>query len=80
MVHVEETTSHRRFAGFFIRNAEHAQRTFHSIHAAPLPLSKAQIAASAAKKAAGPQQGAKPAPSKPAGAPWASKRSVKIAA
>lgn len=37
MVHVEETTSHRRFAGFFIRNAEHAQRVFNSIRSAPLP-------------------------------------------
>jgi translation initiation factor 3 subunit L len=37
MVHVEETTSHRRFAGFFIRNAEHAQRVFNTIRAAPLP-------------------------------------------
>ncbi|ORX35718.1 eukaryotic translation initiation factor 3 subunit 6 [Kockovaella imperatae] len=40
MVHVEETTSHRRFAGFFIRNAEHAQRVFNTIRAAPLPTAK----------------------------------------
>ncbi|WOO80727.1 Eukaryotic translation initiation factor 3 subunit L [Vanrija pseudolonga] len=37
MVHVEETTSHRRFAGFFIRNAEHAQRVFNTIRTSPLP-------------------------------------------
>ncbi|KAL7421966.1 hypothetical protein Q5752_003738 [Cryptotrichosporon argae] len=37
MVHVEETTSHRRYAGFFIRNAEHAQRVFNTIRASPLP-------------------------------------------
>ncbi|BEJ16301.1 hypothetical protein CspHIS471_0509060 [Cutaneotrichosporon sp. HIS471] len=37
MVHVEETTAHRRYAGFFIRNAEHAQRVFNTIRAAPLP-------------------------------------------
>lgn len=40
MVHVEETTTHRRFAGFFIRNAEHAQRAFNTIRAAPLPTQR----------------------------------------
>ncbi|KAE8538501.1 eukaryotic translation initiation factor 3 subunit L [Cryptococcus gattii VGV] len=40
MVHVEETTSHRRYAGFFIRNAEHAQRALSSIKSAPLPIRK----------------------------------------
>ncbi|WWC62161.1 eukaryotic translation initiation factor 3 subunit L [Kwoniella dejecticola CBS 10117] len=40
MVHVEETTSHRRFAGFFIRNAEHAQRVFNTIKASPLPIQR----------------------------------------
>lgn len=37
MVHVEETTSHRRYAGYFIRNAEHAQRVFNTIRTSPLP-------------------------------------------
>jgi len=37
MVHVEETTSHRRYAGYFIRNAEHAQRVFNTIRSSPLP-------------------------------------------
>ncbi|WWC70173.1 eukaryotic translation initiation factor 3 subunit L [Kwoniella pini CBS 10737] len=40
MVHVEETTSHRRFAGFFIRNAEHSQRVFNTIKASPLPIQR----------------------------------------
>ncbi|WWC89153.1 eukaryotic translation initiation factor 3 subunit L [Kwoniella dendrophila CBS 6074] len=40
MVHVEETTSHRRFAGFFIRNAEHAQRVFNTIKSSPLPIQR----------------------------------------
>lgn len=42
MVHVEETTSHRRYAGFFIRNAEHAQRVFNTIRASPLPTQRRQ--------------------------------------
>ena len=37
MVHVEETITNRRLAGFFIRNTEHAQRVFNTIKAAPLP-------------------------------------------
>lgn len=45
MVHVEETTSHRRYAGFFIRNAEHAQRVFNTIHSSPLPSQRRQGAA-----------------------------------
>ncbi|OCF60998.1 eukaryotic translation initiation factor 3 subunit L [Kwoniella mangroviensis CBS 10435] len=40
MVHVEETTSHRRYAGFFIRNAEHAQRVFNTIKSSPLPIQR----------------------------------------
>jgi translation initiation factor 3 subunit L len=37
MIHVEETTVHRRTAAFFVRNAEQAQRTFNNIRSAPLP-------------------------------------------
>lgn len=40
MVHVEETTSHRRYAGYFIRNAEHAQRVFNTIRSSPLPTQR----------------------------------------
>ncbi|ODO06259.1 eukaryotic translation initiation factor 3 subunit L [Cryptococcus wingfieldii CBS 7118] len=47
MVHVEETTSHRRYAGFFIRNAEHAQRALTAIKSAPLPVRKSTSNASA---------------------------------
>jgi translation initiation factor 3 subunit L len=42
MVHVEETTSHRRYAGYFIRNAEHAQRVFNTIRSSPLPSQRKQ--------------------------------------
>ncbi|RXK39328.1 eukaryotic translation initiation factor 3 subunit L [Tremella mesenterica] len=37
MVHVEETTAHRRYAGFFVRNAEQAMRAFNTIRSSPLP-------------------------------------------
>ncbi|KAK1924364.1 RNA polymerase I-associated factor PAF67-domain-containing protein [Papiliotrema laurentii] len=73
MVHVEETTSHRRFAGFFIRNAEHAQRVFNTIRAAPLPT----------KQKAQPNPtglpAAKPSGSQPTGT-WAGKKQVRITA
>jgi translation initiation factor 3 subunit L len=50
MVHVEETTSHRRYAGFFIRNAEHAQRVFNTIHSSPLPSQRRQAPADKEKE------------------------------
>ena len=86
MVHVEETTSHRRFAGFFIRNAEHAQRVFNTIRAAPLPIAsrKTQGQGQGAPAAAGAGAGAGGAASAPGGAPktaaWAPKRRTQVAA
>jgi translation initiation factor 3 subunit L len=78
MVHVEETTSHRRFAGYFIRNAEHAQRAFNSIRSAPLPTQRRKEGEKKDDKAA---DGDKKAERKPAGAAWAPKsRQVRIAA
>ncbi|WVW84114.1 eukaryotic translation initiation factor 3 subunit L [Kwoniella bestiolae CBS 10118] len=62
MVHVEETTSHRRFAGFFIRNAEHAQRVFNTIKSSPLPIQRKPVPSTASapqttdKKAGGAWQ------------------------
>lgn len=47
MVHVEETTSHRRYAGYFIRNAEHAQRVYNTIRSSPLPSQRKPVSASA---------------------------------
>ncbi|CAD6581873.1 MAG: hypothetical protein TREMPRED_003107 [Tremellales sp. Tagirdzhanova-0007] len=75
MVHVEETTSHRRYAGFFIRNAEHAQRVFHSIRSAPLPTQPRSRGPQATQSQVnGPSSaGAKPAA-------WQPKRQVRIAA
>jgi translation initiation factor 3 subunit L len=66
MVHVEETTSHRRFAGFFIRNAEHAQRVLNTIRAAPLPVKSVKT------QNAPKVQGEKPN--------WAGKKQVRITA
>jgi len=40
MVHVVESTVSRRYGGWFIRNAEHAQRVFEGIHKSSLPASK----------------------------------------
>ena len=45
MIHVEETTVHRRTAAFFVRNAEQAQRTFNNIRSAPLPAANLANAA-----------------------------------
>jgi len=37
MVHIAESTVGRRYAGWFIRNTEHAQRVYDGLRAAPLP-------------------------------------------
>ncbi|KAI1798246.1 eukaryotic translation initiation factor 3 subunit 6 [Ganoderma leucocontextum] len=38
MVHITESTVGRRYAGWFIRNTEHAQRVLDTLRAAPLPV------------------------------------------
>ncbi|PIL27480.1 hypothetical protein GSI_10630 [Ganoderma sinense ZZ0214-1] len=38
MVHISESTVGRRYAGWFIRNTEHAQRVLDTLRAAPLPV------------------------------------------
>ena len=38
MVHIAESTVGRRYAGWFIRNTEHAQRVLDTLRAAPLPV------------------------------------------
>jgi translation initiation factor 3 subunit L len=49
MVHIVESTVGRRYSGWFIRNAEHAQRVFDTVHASPLPgRAGAQAVAAAA--------------------------------
>jgi translation initiation factor 3 subunit L len=37
MVHISEVTVGRRFAGWFIRNTEHAQRVLDGVKNGPLP-------------------------------------------
>lgn len=37
MVHIAESTVGRRYAGWFIRNTEHAQRVYDTIKSSPLP-------------------------------------------
>lgn len=38
MVHMAESTVGRRYAGWFIRNTEHAQRVFDTLRNSPLPI------------------------------------------
>ena len=38
MVHIAESTVGRRYAGWFIRNTEHAQRVYDTIKNSPLPI------------------------------------------
>ena len=85
MVHVEETTSHRRFAGFFIRNAEHAQRVFNTIRAAPLPIASRKTQGQTQTPGQGQQAGGAAAGSTGTGgapktAAWAPKRRAQVAA
>ena len=53
MVHIAESTVGRRYAGWFIRNTEHAQRVLDTLRNAPLPIPpKATGAAKPAEAAA----------------------------
>ena len=38
MVHMAESTVGRRYAGWFIRNTEHAQRVLDTLRNSPLPI------------------------------------------
>jgi len=77
MVHVEETTSHRRYAGYFIRNAEHAQRVFNTIKSSPLPSQRKSVSATGAAGAAGQQDKTSGGDKKNV---WQPKKRVQIAA
>ncbi|GBE84293.1 eukaryotic translation initiation factor 3 subunit 6 [Sparassis latifolia] len=64
MVHIAESTVGRRYAGWFIRNTEHAQRVFDMLRNSPLPAPPPKpVQAAAANGAAEPP--ATPAPSAP---------------
>jgi len=56
MVHISEVTVGRRFAGWFIRNAEHAQRVLDGVKNSPLPLAPQATTSEAESKAAPAQQ------------------------
>jgi translation initiation factor 3 subunit L len=56
MVHISEVTVGRRFAGWFIRNTEHAQRVLDGVKNSPLPLAPQTAAPEAESKPAPPQQ------------------------
>ena len=65
MVHIAESTLGRKYAGWFIRNTEHAQRVFDSLRNSPLPIPPKAPASSS-----------KPAQEPSAAAPRTSGRSV----
>ena len=56
MVHIAESTVGRRYAGWFIRNTEHAQRVLDTLRGLPLPVptKAAPQPAEAGKDAAAP--------------------------
>ncbi|OJT07726.1 Eukaryotic translation initiation factor 3 subunit L [Trametes pubescens] len=62
MVHIAESTVGRRYAGWFIRNTEHAQRVLDNLRNAPLPI---------APKVAAPSQPADAAAKGPEATPAA---------
>ena len=51
MVHIAESTVGRRYAGWFIRNTEHAQRVLDTLRAAPLPVAQKAASQEAGKDA-----------------------------
>jgi translation initiation factor 3 subunit L len=58
MVHIAESTIGRRYAGWFIKNNERAQRILDDLKNAPLPLSPgATQAQGESKSVSGPQKG-----------------------
>ena len=58
MVHIAESTVGRRYAGWFIRNTEHAQRVLDTLKNSPLPVPPKPAAATQPKAdAAAPAAG-----------------------
>lgn len=56
MVHISEATVGRRFAGWFIRNAEHAQRVLDGVKNSPLPAAPQAATSEAESKPVPAQQ------------------------
>lgn len=63
MVHIAESTVGRRYAGWFIRNTEHAQRVLDTLRNAPLPIAPKVAASSQPADAAA--KGAEATPAAP---------------
>lgn len=61
MVHICESTVGRRFAGWFIRNTEHAQRVLDGLRNSPLPIAPKAPAAQNGSQEADTAKAAKPA-------------------
>ncbi|ETW75468.1 hypothetical protein HETIRDRAFT_482200 [Heterobasidion irregulare TC 32-1] len=61
MVHICESTVGRRFAGWFIRNTEHAQRVLDGLRNSPLPIAPKAPAAQNGVQEADAAKAAKPA-------------------
>ncbi|KIJ56384.1 hypothetical protein M422DRAFT_73174 [Sphaerobolus stellatus SS14] len=64
MVHVAEATVGRRYAGWFIRNTEHAQRVLDTLRSTPLPISTGPSTAVTQQPQAAPPKNAWGAPKK----------------
>lgn len=60
MVHIVEATVGRRYAGWFIRNTEHAQRVLDGLKAIPLPTQKSPQNAEPVPASAASQSSIKP--------------------
>ncbi|KAF7968854.1 hypothetical protein HWV62_29168 [Athelia sp. TMB] len=82
MIHIAESTVGRRYAGWFIRNTEHAQRVYDGLRAAPLPA--APNASSVGANASNAKKDAQPTPSgaKTGGAKvaWGATTQIKVGA
>ncbi|KAI0360712.1 eukaryotic translation initiation factor 3 subunit 6 [Trametes cingulata] len=62
MVHIAESTVGRRYAGWFIRNTEHAQRVLDTLRNAPLPIPPKPAAQQGDAGKSGDAQPSAPAP------------------
>ena len=64
MVHITESTVGRRYAGWFIRNTEHAQRVYDGLKNSPLPVPIKPANPQSHQQPGQPQQPQQPAQAK----------------
>ncbi|KAI0826646.1 eukaryotic translation initiation factor 3 subunit 6 [Trametes gibbosa] len=80
MVHIAEATVGRRYAGWFIRNTEHAQRVLDTLRNAPLPIPPKGAPTAAAETNGKAADAPQPAPTQArTGGPKVAWGSVKVA-